>query len=173
MFEKLSNLVPSTDLNQLRTRKNKCRPQTDYAPKKCSSETAAPAAGRISTTIAQILLIRPFLSFFWANWLRMNLFRADWSKDPFFLLEKWACIPCLVWSYECFCRRVLCACRFVLHSGFIRHRGALGGSHSMDCSWWCHLLIRRCFEMAFCARFLLFDLLAMLQQNSLFYKGEY
>ena len=55
-YEKLLNLVPPTDLNRLRTRKDECRSRTDYAPKKSSSETAAPTAGRISATIAQILL---------------------------------------------------------------------------------------------------------------------
>ena len=52
---KISNLVPSTDSNRLRTRKAECRSRTDYAPKNFSCETAVPAAGRISTTIALIL----------------------------------------------------------------------------------------------------------------------
>ena len=56
MIEKISNLVPSTNSNRLRTRKAEGRSRTDYAPKESLSEIAVPAAGWISTTIALILL---------------------------------------------------------------------------------------------------------------------
>ena len=38
--------------------KDKCRSRTDYTPKIYSSVTAAPAAGRISATIAQNLYVK-------------------------------------------------------------------------------------------------------------------
>ena len=57
-IEKVSDLVIPTESNRLRTRKLKCRFRTDYAPQEFSIETAAPAVGRLSTTIAQILLKR-------------------------------------------------------------------------------------------------------------------
>ena len=56
LLKKHTNLVRSTELNRLRTRKDEDRSRTGYAPKESSSETAAPAAGLISTSTAQILL---------------------------------------------------------------------------------------------------------------------
>ena len=62
------------------------------------------------------VVLRPLLAFFWTNGAQITLlFRVDWSKDLFSLLEKRPRMPCLVRSCECDSRRLLCA-------------GALGGS---------------------------------------------
>ena len=80
---KITNLVPSTDSNRLRTRKAEWRPRTDYTPKKSLSDTAVPAAGRISTTIALILLIKILINLpGFELWLMFGAKRAFLSVTP-------------------------------------------------------------------------------------------
>ena len=56
-FEKRTNIGLSTDSNWLRARKDECQSRTNCIPKNAYERSAAPAAGRISPTIAQILLM--------------------------------------------------------------------------------------------------------------------
>ena len=89
-------LSPITNSNRLRMRKAECWFRIDYTSKKSSSETAVPAAGWMSTTIAPSLLTR-FISVFTlfmfclyrtpAELLLVSLaslrpIQSTWSKGP-------------------------------------------------------------------------------------------
>ena len=57
MFKKIIKFSPINGLEPASHAKDEYRSRTNYAPKKSSDETAAPAPGLISTPIAQLLLM--------------------------------------------------------------------------------------------------------------------
>ena len=74
-------LVLPTDSNRLRTRKAACRSRTDYVPMKFWSETAVSSGGRLSMTIAPILLTKSERCRIGAEQTQLGA-RPNQSKNP-------------------------------------------------------------------------------------------